>query len=71
MTSDRHFLLDTIFGIKMGHLPFVYLGVPIIKGRPKFQHFEPLADKIKGKLAAWKASLLSIVGRVQLVRSVI
>ncbi|GAU27936.1 hypothetical protein TSUD_146500 [Trifolium subterraneum] len=32
---------------------------------------QPVADKIKLKLSAWKTSLLSIAGRVQLVRSVI
>jgi mannosylglycoprotein endo-beta-mannosidase len=54
-----------------GSLPFNYLGVPIFKGRPKVVHLQPIADKVKLKLAAWKASLLSIAGRVQLVRSVI
>ncbi|CAJ2642122.1 unnamed protein product [Trifolium pratense] len=42
-----------------------------ISGRPKASYFYPIADKIKTKLSAWKASLLSIAGRVQLVRSVI
>jgi mannosylglycoprotein endo-beta-mannosidase len=54
-----------------GSLPFNYLGVPIFKGRPKVIHLQPIADKVKLKLAAWKASLLSIAGRVQLVRSVV
>lgn len=31
----------------------------------------PIADRIRVKLSAWKASLLSISGRVQLVKSVI
>lgn len=31
----------------------------------------PIADKIKSKLASWKGSLLSIIGRVELVRSFI
>lgn len=32
---------------------------------------QPIADKVKAKLAAWKASLLSIAGRIQLIKSVI
>ncbi|CAJ2670958.1 unnamed protein product [Trifolium pratense] len=40
-------------------------------GKPKASYLQPIADKIKLKLSAWKASLLSIAGRVQLVRSVI
>ncbi|MCI30513.1 RNA-directed DNA polymerase (Reverse transcriptase), partial [Trifolium medium] len=60
-----------IFGFNVGVLPFNYLGVPIFKGKPKARHFTPIADRIKAKLSAWKASLLSIAGRVQLVKSVI
>ncbi|KAK2369004.1 hypothetical protein QL285_082161 [Trifolium repens] len=49
----------------------MYLGIPIFKGKPKVSYLQPVADKIKAKLASWKASLLSIAGRVQLVKSVI
>jgi hypothetical protein len=42
-------------------LPFNYLGFLIFQGRPKVAYFQPIAYKIKAKLAAWKASLLSIV----------
>lgn len=34
-------------------------------------HLQPIADRIKSKLAGWKASLLSIMRRVQLVKSII
>jgi len=56
---------------KIGSIPFNYLGVPIFKGKPKASYLQPVADKIKMKLSAWKASLLSMAGRVQLARSVI
>jgi hypothetical protein len=55
----------------MGTLPLNYIGVPIFKGKPKSCLLQPIADRIKLKLSAWKASLLSIAGRVQLARSVI
>jgi hypothetical protein len=58
-------------GFQIGYLPFTYLGVPIFIGKLKKCHLQPLADSVKNKLASWKASLLSIVGRVQLVKSVI
>ncbi|MCH80985.1 RNA-directed DNA polymerase (Reverse transcriptase), partial [Trifolium medium] len=58
-------------GFNVGSLPFNYLGVPVFKGRPKASYFLPLTDRIKDKLSAWKASLLSIAGRTQLVKSVI
>jgi hypothetical protein len=58
-------------GFNIGSLPFIYLGVTIFKGKPKVTFLQPIADKVKAKLAAWKASLLSIAGRIQLVKSVI
>jgi hypothetical protein len=50
---------------------FFFFPNTIFKGKPKKIHFQPIADKIKLKLSAWKASLLSMAGRVQLVKSVI
>ena len=43
----------------------------MFKGKPKAIHFQPISDKIRVKLATWKASLPSIAGRVQMVKSVI
>ncbi|XP_024636247.1 uncharacterized protein [Medicago truncatula] len=63
--------IANFIGFKIGQLPFTYLGVPIFKGKPKVVYFQPVADKVRLKLAAWKASLLSIAGRVQLVKSVV
>ena len=60
-----------LLGFSLGTLPFIYLGAPIFRGRPKKIYFQPIADRVKIKLASWKASLLSIAGRVQLVKSVI
>lgn len=60
-----------LLNFNIGTLPFNYLGVPIFKGKPKAAHLQPVADKIMSKLSAWKASLLSMAGRVQLARSVI
>jgi hypothetical protein len=64
-------LIVQVLNFNIGSLPFNYLGVPIFKGKPKAIHLQPIADRVKLKLAAWKASLLSIAGRTQLVRSVI
>lgn len=53
-----------ILGFSIGRLPFTYLGIPIFKGKPRTIHLQPIADKIKSNLAAWKASLLFIAGMV-------
>lgn len=52
--------LINIIGFNHGTLPFTYLGAPIFKGKLKARYLQPIADKIKSKLSAWKASLLSI-----------
>jgi len=60
-----------LLGFSIGTLPFTYLGAPIFKGKPKRIHFQCIADKIKNKLAYWKACLLSIAGRAQLIKYVV
>ncbi|MCH79620.1 RNA-directed DNA polymerase (Reverse transcriptase), partial [Trifolium medium] len=71
ITLGRLNLIVQLLNFNLGSIPFNYLGVPIFKGKPKTCHLQPVADKIKLKLSAWKASLLSIAGRVQLVRAVV
>jgi hypothetical protein len=71
ITSGRLDLIVQLLDFNLGSLPFSYLGVPMFKGKPKTIHLQPIADKIRMKLSAWKASLLSIAGRVQLVKAVI
>ncbi|XP_058742495.1 uncharacterized protein LOC131614988 [Vicia villosa] len=71
MSQDMMQVLAQSIGFSTGSLPFMYLGIPIFKGRPKKIHFQSLVDKIKNKLAAWKAILLSYAGRAQLIRFVL
>jgi hypothetical protein len=60
-----------LLGFSIGSTPFTYLGASIFKGKPKSAYFQPITDKIRLKLANWKAALLSIAGRIQLVKSVV
>jgi len=71
ISNDRLTHIAENFGFNIGTLPFIYLGVPIFKGKPKSCYFQPIVDKIKVKLASWKASLLTFAGRIQLVKSVV
>ena len=45
-------------------LPFNYLGVSIFVGAPKYRFLQPLADKVKLKLASWKCKSLSMMSRI-------
>ena len=71
MTVTRRNMLAHLSSFSVGTLPFQYLGFPIFQGKPKCIHFQPIADRIKVKLAIWKGVLLSIMGRVQLVKSIV
>jgi hypothetical protein len=71
ITQGRLNLIVNLLNFQIGYLPFNYLGIPIFRGKPKVCWFQSIADKIHAKLSAWKASLLSMAGRVPLVRAVI
>ncbi|CAJ2638276.1 unnamed protein product [Trifolium pratense] len=64
-------MIANLLGFGAGNVPFNYLGCPIFIGQPKVIHFQAIADNIKVKLASWKGALLTIMGRVQLVKAVI
>lgn len=67
MSQRRVAKISSFLGFSAGSLPFSYLGVPLFKGKPKSVHLQPIVDRIKGKLSSWKGTLLSIMGRVQLL----
>jgi len=71
MTAARVQMISALLGFIVGTVPFIYLGCPIFQGNSKVAHFQMIADRIKTKLATWKGSLLSVMGRVQLVKSII
>jgi len=51
--------------------PFKYLGITV-GGNPRRSEFwSPIVDKIKSRLSKWKGRLLSMAGRVCLIKSVI
>lgn len=71
MTHQRHLNIAHYLGFAVGVTPFIYLWVPMFKGRPKPIYFWFIEDISRAKLYSWKAILLSIAGRLQMVKSVI
>lgn len=55
--SWRVNVIADILGFSAGMLPFIYLGVPIFKKKPRKSFLMPIADKVKAKLASWKGAL--------------
>lgn len=62
--------IKAILGFENGTLPFTYLGVPIFKGCPKRQHLQSLADRACAVLSGWQGRILSLAGRLELLKSV-
>lgn len=48
-----------------------YLGIPILHKRVTYNTYNFLVDKVNQRLSNWKAKMLSMVGRVTLVKSVL
>jgi len=71
ISQTRLSIIQQLLNFNIGSFPFNYLGVPIFIGKPKACYLQPTADKIKHKLSTWKASLLSMAGRLQLIKSVV
>ncbi|XP_042477785.1 uncharacterized protein LOC122059169 [Macadamia integrifolia] len=71
ISPTRKQAIAETLGIPICSFPTRYLGVEIFKGRITKEALLPVLDKVKGRLAGWKGKLLSMAGRVELVRSVI
>ena len=54
---------------KTGHIPFTYLGLPIGGNLSRIQAWDPIIEKLSKKLATWKGKMLSIGGRITLIKS--
>ncbi|KAK9931811.1 hypothetical protein M0R45_019074 [Rubus argutus] len=69
--NNRRHSIASVLGIPLGSAPFNYLGVPIFHGKPRAAYFQPIVDRIRLRLSSWMSSLLSMAGRLQLIKSVI
>nr|CCA65974.1 hypothetical protein [Beta vulgaris subsp. vulgaris] len=54
---------------KVGSIPFTYLGLPIGGNPSRIQFWKPVIEKLCEKLAMWKSKMLSIGGRLTLIKS--
>jgi hypothetical protein len=63
-------MVKSELGIKISKDFGKYLGVPIITDARDKKAFEFLIEKVRDKLAGWKAKTLSMAGRCTLINSV-
>ena len=50
---------------------FKYLGVPIVKIKPKSLDWNPIVEKIKKKISGWGTAWLNLAGKVVLIKAVL
>ncbi|GKB00904.1 putative RNA-directed DNA polymerase, eukaryota, reverse transcriptase zinc-binding domain protein [Tanacetum coccineum] len=58
-------------GCSSSSLPFSYLGLPIGSNMGRIENWNVLIDRFKVRLSGWKANLLSLGGRLTLIKSVL
>lgn len=61
--------LARVLQCKVGHLPMNYLGLPIGGNTSRLACWDPLLDRMNRKLSSWKSKLLSIGGRLTLIKA--
>lgn len=60
-----------LFDFPLGNLPIRYLGLPLSARKLQIRHYSPLVDQIMSFINRWSNNFLSLVGRIELVRSVL
>lgn len=70
-SADRSSLVAQCTGFSQKSFPIKYLGCNLFNGRKRIHYFHDLIDNVEGKLAGWKAKLLSHGGRLVLIRHVL
>ncbi|XP_042515394.1 uncharacterized protein LOC122089769 [Macadamia integrifolia] len=66
--DKRQWLVESMV-VPIYYFPTNYLGVEIFQGRVKRDPLLPVMDKIKARFSGWKGKVLSLAGRVELIRS--
>lgn len=63
--------VTSIFPAALTSFPMKYLGLPLVVGRLKKVHIQPLIDKCQSRLAPWQGRLMSSAARICLTKSVL
>lgn len=63
--------LLAITGFSPGSFPVTYLGSPLVHGKLKSCHFNPLIERITNFINSWSAHNLSYAGKLELLQAVI
>ena len=70
---DAHLLswFDSNYGMPHGALPVKFLGVPLISSKLSIKDCRPLIEKNSARIDSWTNFVLSVMGRIQLIKAVL
>ncbi|GKD56386.1 hypothetical protein Tco_1289773, partial [Tanacetum coccineum] len=71
VSSNEVEIMASYTGCEAGFCPCPYLGLPICSNMHHITIWQPLIDRFKARLSVWKANLLSIGGRLTLIKFVL
>ncbi|GJU06460.1 RNA-directed DNA polymerase, eukaryota, reverse transcriptase zinc-binding domain protein [Tanacetum coccineum] len=71
VNKDEVLSMASNAGCMAGDVPFNYLGLPIGSNMKSIASWKTLVDRFHMRLSSWKANLLSIGGRLTLIKSVL
>nr|GEZ65918.1 RNA-directed DNA polymerase, eukaryota, reverse transcriptase zinc-binding domain protein [Tanacetum cinerariifolium] len=71
VSNDEVYNMARNFGCAAGSFSFTYLGLPIGSTMNHISNWKTLIDWFQSRLSSWKASLLSIGGRLTLIKAVL
>ncbi|GJR22496.1 RNA-directed DNA polymerase, eukaryota, reverse transcriptase zinc-binding domain protein [Tanacetum coccineum] len=71
VSSNEVEVMASYTGCEAGFFSFTYLGLPIGSNMSRIANWQPLIDRFKARLSGWKANLLSIGGRLTLIKYVL
>ncbi|GJW96601.1 RNA-directed DNA polymerase, eukaryota, reverse transcriptase zinc-binding domain protein [Tanacetum coccineum] len=71
VNEDEVYNMASNAGCIAGNIPFIYLGPPIGSNMKSIASWKMLIDRFRSRLSTWKASLLSIGGRLTFIKSVL
>jgi len=60
-----------VINCKLGRLHFLDMGLPISGDPRKLKFWQPLIDRVKSRLSGWKSKMLSLGGRLVLLKFVL
>ncbi|GJU75253.1 putative RNA-directed DNA polymerase, eukaryota, reverse transcriptase zinc-binding domain protein [Tanacetum coccineum] len=68
VSSNEVEIMASYTGCEASFFLFTYLGLPIVLNMRRILNWQPLIDRFKTRLSGWKANLLSIGGRLTLIK---